>query len=170
MLNHLDNGTHEGDEKDAQLCHPPLPPLKSPWPNEHAAHWASPSFIILRDGSEGIGELHVVLGICKLVALILLGSCHLETNPFALRGPVPGPSVVIRAPMIVLAFHSLVLLLTSLGRGSHPCWKVTCPWLAFTLAFLVESLLVVLLSISIGLACWIGRFLLMDHEVVDLGL
>jgi hypothetical protein len=30
---------------------------------------------------------------------------------------VPGPPVVVRAPMIVLAFHLLVLLLTSLGRN-----------------------------------------------------
>ena len=44
----------------------------------------------------------------------------LETNPFTLRGPVSGPSVVMRAPMIVLAFRSLVLLFTILGRNTHP--------------------------------------------------
>jgi len=81
---------------------------------------------------------------------------------------VSGPSVVIRAPMVVLAFHRLVMLFTILGRNTHPCWLIVHSWPAFALASLVDSLLEVLLSTSIRPACWI-RFLL-GHQGVDLGL
>jgi hypothetical protein len=69
---------------------------------------------------------------------------------------------------IILAFHSLVVLFTIPGRNSHPCWWILHPLLALTLAFLVISLLEVLLSTSFRPACWIRS--LLGHQGVDLGL
>jgi hypothetical protein len=123
-------------------------------------YWASPSLIIfIRDSCKSLGEFHVgPVGISKRVALIHPDR-SIETNPFTLRGPVPGPSVVIRAPMIVLAFHSLVLLFTILGRNTHPCWMIVHSWPVFALvASLVVSLLEVLFPPPLGLPVGLGFF------------